>query len=142
LIAGGAVLMGATIWLGTSSESPVRVGDPGIAVEKGEVRRMPWWAVERITWQPGERALLLTGKDEEHRSWTFKVPVGSHPEAVARILEEARRRIRKKVDIEKGVLKQLPIAHEHSGQRLELEPLQVVGKKCAASGKLISYEPD
>src|SRR5687768_13873359 len=32
LIAGGAVLMGATIWVGTSSESPVRVGDPGIAV--------------------------------------------------------------------------------------------------------------
>ena len=141
-IAAGAVLMGATIWLGTSSESPVRVGDPGIAVEKGEVRRMPWWGVERITWQPGERALVLTGKDETHRAWTFKVPVGSHPEAVARIIEEGRRRIKKRVDIEKGVLKQMPAAHEHAGQRLELEPLQVVGKKCAASGRTISYEPD
>jgi hypothetical protein len=142
LIAGGAVLMGATIWLGTSSESPVRIGDPGIAVEKGEVRRMPWWGIERITWQPGERALLVTGKDETHRAWTFKVPVASHPEAVARIVEESRHRIKKKVDIERGVLKQMPVAHEHAGQRLELEPLQVVGKKCAASGKLISYEPD
>jgi hypothetical protein len=142
LIAGGAVLMGATIWLGTSSESPVRVGDPGIAVERGEVRRMPWWGVERITWQPGERALIVTGKDETHRAWTFKVPAASHPEAVARLLEESRRRIKKKVDIEKGVLKQLPTAQEFAGQRLELEPLQVVGKKCAASGKLISYEPD
>jgi hypothetical protein len=142
LIAGGAVLMGATIWLGTSSEAPVRVGDPGIALEKGEVRRMPWWGVERITWQPGERALVVTGQDETHRSWTFRVPVNSHPEAVARIVEEARRRIRKKVDIEKGVLKQMPTAHDHAGQRLELEPLQVVGKKCAASGKIISYEPD
>jgi hypothetical protein len=142
LIAAGAVLMGATIWLGTSSESPVRVGDPGIAVEKGEVRRMPWWGVERITWQPGERALLVTGKDETHRVWTFKVPVGSHPEAVARIVEEGRRRIKKRVEIEKGVLKQMPTAHEHAGQRLELEPLQVVGKKCAASGRTISYEPD
>lgn len=141
-IAAGAVLMGATIWLGTSSESPVRVGDPGIAVEKGELRRMPWWGVERITWQPGERALLLTGKDETHRAWTFKVPVGSHPEAVARIIEEGRRRIKKRVEIEKGVLKQMPTAHEHAGQPLELEPLQVVGKKCAASGRTISYEPD
>ena len=42
LIAGGAVLTGATIWLGTSSEMPLRVGDPGIAMERGEVRRMPW----------------------------------------------------------------------------------------------------
>lgn len=142
LIAGGAVLMGATIWLGTSSESPVRVGDPGIAVEKGEVRRMPWWGVDKITWQPGERALLVTGKDETHRLWTFKVPISSHPEAVARLVEESRRRIKKKVEIEKGVLKQMPSAHDYAGQRLELEPLQVVGKKCAASGRLISYEPD
>lgn len=142
LIAGGAVLLGATIWLGTSSESPVRVGDPGIAVEKGEVRRMPWWGVERITWQPGERAVVVTGKDETHRAWTFKVPIASHPEAVARLIEEGRRRIKKRVDIEKGVLKLMPSAHEHSGQRLELEPIQVVGKKCAASGSLISYEPD
>lgn len=142
LIAGGAVVMGATIWLGTSSESPVRVGDPGIAVEKGEVRRMPWWGVDKITWQPGERAVLVTGKDETHRLWTFKVPMASHPEACARLIEEARRRIKKKVEIEKGVLKQMPVAHEHAGQRLELEPLQVVGKKCAASGRVISYEPD
>lgn len=142
LIAGGAVVMGATIWLGTSSESPVRVGDPGIAVEKGEVRRMPWWGVDKITWQPGERAVVVTGNDETHRLWTFKVPMSSHPEAVVRIIEEARRRIRKKVDIEKGVLKQMPSVYEHAGQRLELEPLQVVGKKCAASGRVISYEPD
>lgn len=142
LIAAGAVIMGATIWLGTSSESPVRVGDPGIAVEKGEVRRMPWWAVDRITWQPGARALLVTGKDETSRSFTFKVPIASHPDAVAWIIDEARRRIRKKVDIEKGVLKQMPAAREYAGTRVELEPLQVVGKKCAASGKVISYEPD
>jgi hypothetical protein len=142
LVAAGAVIMGVTIWLGTSSESPVRAGDPGIAVEKGEIRRMPWWAVDRITWQPGDKALLVTGKDETSKAFTFKVPAGSHPEAVAWIVEEARRRIRKKVDIEKGVLKQLPVANEHAGQKLELEPLQVVGKKCAASGKIISYEPD
>ena len=33
LIAAGAVLTGATIWLGTSSDTPLRVGDPGIAME-------------------------------------------------------------------------------------------------------------
>jgi hypothetical protein len=88
------------------------------------------------------RALLVTGKDEESKAWTFKVPVGSHPEAAGWILEEARRRIRKRIEIERGVRKELPGAYEHAGQKLELEPLQVVGKKCAASGKVISYEPD
>src|SRR5262245_10451561 len=49
LIAGGAILMGITIWIGTSSESPVRVGAPGISLEKGDLRRMPWWSVDQIT---------------------------------------------------------------------------------------------
>lgn len=142
LIAGGAVIMGICIWLGTSSEAPIRVGDPGIAVEKGETRRMPWWLVEKITWQPGALALIVSGRDETLRDWTFKVPVASHPEAVGWIVSEARRRIKKKVEIEKGVLAKLPAAHEHAGTKIDLEPLQVVGKKCAASGKTISYEPD
>lgn len=142
LIAGAAVIAGIAIWLGTSSEAPVRVGDPGIAVERGETRRMPWWSVERITWQPGQLALLVTGKDEEGRDWTFKVPLASHPDAVAWIVAEAKRRIPKKVSIEKAVIKKMPAAVEHAGTRIELEPLQVVGKKCAATGKTISYEPD
>lgn len=142
LIAGGAVIMGLVIWLGTSSEAPVRVGDPGIAVERGELRRMPWWAVEKITWQPGALCLVVSGKDETAKDWTFKVPLASHPEAVGWIVEEARRRIPKRLDIEKGVLKKMPGAGPHAGTQLDLEPLQVVGKKCAASGKTISYEPD
>src|SRR5688572_28610587 len=88
LIAGGAVLMGITIWLGTSSESPVRVGDPGIAVEKGETRRMPWWAVKQISFESGSLALVVTGKDEASKDWTFKVSLKTHPEAIGWILRE------------------------------------------------------
>jgi hypothetical protein len=142
LIAGAAVLAGIAIWFGTSSESPVRVGDPGIAVERGEVRRMPWWAIEKITWQPGALALVVTGRDEESRDWTFRVPLRSHPDAVAWIVAEGKRRIPKKVSIEKAVIKKMPSPNEHAGVKISLEPLQVVGKKCAATGKTISYEPD
>ena len=142
LIAGGAVLMGICIWLGTSSEPPVRVGDPGIALEKGETRRMPWWAVEKITWQSGTLCLVVTGRDEAAKDWTFKIPLASHPEAIGWILSEAKRRIPKKVSIDKGVLAKMPGAAPHAGTKIDLEPLQVVGKKCAASGKSISYEPD
>lgn len=142
LIAGGAVIMGLCIWLGTSGEAPVRVGDPGIAVERGETRRMPWWAIEKISWQSGALALIVSGRDESFRDWTFKVPLKAHPEAVGWIVAEAKRRIPKKLEMDRGLLKNMPPAREHAGTRIELEPLQVVGRKCAASGKTISYEPD
>ncbi|MDF2694786.1 MAG: hypothetical protein K0S65_3169 [Labilithrix sp.] len=142
LIAGGAVLMGITIWIGTSSEPPVRVGAPGISVEKGELRRMPWWGVERITFESGALALVVSGKDESGSDWTFKVPLKPHPEAVAWIVKEALDRIPRRVDIADELLDRLPEAHEHAGMRVDLEPLQVVGKKDAITGKTISYEPD
>src|SRR5579871_704583 len=41
ILSAGAVLAGAAIWIGTSGEPPLRVGDGGIAVDKGGVRRMP-----------------------------------------------------------------------------------------------------
>ena len=142
LIAAGAVLTGATIWLGTSSEVPLRVGDPGIAMEKGEVRRMPWWGVSQITWESGNLSLVVTGKDESGSSWTFKVPLKSHAEAVGWLVKEALDRIPKAVDIPDRVLEGLPGANPHAGMKIDLEPLQVVGKKDALTGKTISYEPD
>ncbi|MBX3264451.1 MAG: hypothetical protein KF782_32565 [Labilithrix sp.] len=142
LIAAGAVVMGVTIWIGTSSEPPIRVGAPGISAEKGELRRMPWWAVEKITFESGTLALVVAGKDESGSDWTFKVPVKPHPEAVAWIVKEALDRVPRRVDIEDGLLDAIPEAHAHAGQRVDLEPLQVVGKRCAVTGKTISYEPD
>lgn len=142
LIAAGSVLMGVTMWIGTSSESPIRVGAPGIAVEKGELRRMPWWCVESIRFEAGALTLVVTGKDDSNNDWTFKVPVTSHPEAVGWLVKEALERIPRRVDISDDLLDKLPSAAEHAGQRIDLEPLQVVGKRCAATGKTISYEPD
>lgn len=142
LIAGGAVLMGITIWFGTSSEPPVRVGAPGIAVEKGELRRMPWWAVEKIAFESGSLALLVSGNDEGGADWTFKVPLKAHPEAVAWIVKEAQERVPRTVDVSDELLEKLPPAVPHAGTMIDLEPLQVVGRKDAISGKAISYEPD
>lgn len=142
LIAAGAVLTGVAIWLGTSSETPIRVGAPGIGVERGDVRRMPWWAVKKITWESGSLSLVVVGNDESGAPWTLKVPMKAHPEAVAWIVKEALHRVPKVVDIEDSKLEQIPDASPLAGTKIDLEPLQVVGKKCAASGKTISYEPD
>jgi hypothetical protein len=142
LVAAGAILMGVTIWIGTSSEPPVRVGDPGIALEKGELRRMPWWAIDKITFESGSLSLVVTGKDEANVDWTFKLAVKSQAEAIGWIVKEALERIPRRVDISDELLEKLPGAGEHAGQKVDLEPLQVVGKRCAETGKTISYEPD
>ena len=142
LIAAGAVLTGATIWLGTSSETPLRVGAPGIAMEKGELRRMPWSNVRQISWESGNLALVVSGKDESNVAWTFKVPIRSHAEAAGWILKEALARVPKTVDISNSVLDKMPGANPHAGMVVDLEPLQVVGKKDAITGQIISYEPD
>ena len=142
MIAFAAVVLGVTIWLGTSSEVPLRVGAPGISMERGEVRRMPWWAVSSIAWEAGTLALVISGKDESGAEWTFKVHLKAHGEALGWILKEALDRVPKIVDIKDSVLDELPGANPHAGMKVELEPLQVVGKKDAISGKLVSYEPD
>ena len=142
IIAFSMVVLGFTIWLGTSSEAPLRVGAPGIGMERGELRRMPWWGVSQITWQSGNLALAIVGQDEAGSPWSFRVPSKAHPEAVGWILKESLDRIPKVVDIEDSVIENLPGAGVHAGQVVELEPLQVVGKKDAITGKLISYEPD
>jgi hypothetical protein len=142
LIAGGAVVLGIAIWFGTSADPPIRVGAPGLALEKGELRRMPWWGVEKISFENGSLALIITGKDDAGVDWTFKVSSRSNSEAVGWIIKEALDRIPRKVDIAEETLANLPQAHEHAGTKVDLDPLQVVGRRCAVSGKTISYEPD
>ena len=70
------------------------------------------------------------------------MPLKSHAEAVGWLVKEALDRIPKVVDIPDRVLEGLPGANVHAGMKIDLEALQVVGKKDAITGKTISYEPD
>jgi hypothetical protein len=143
LVAVGAVVLGITIWIGTTAEATVRVGDPGIAIEKGELRRMPWWAIDKITFDDSAIALVVTGNDEASVPWTLKLGVKRHPEAIAWLVHEAAERIPRRLQIDDDTRDKLPAAESaREGEKLELEPLQVVGKRCAATNKIVSYEPD
>lgn len=142
IAAAGAVLVGAAIWLGTSSDAAVRVGDAGIALERGGLRRMPWWEVSQISWDGGVSSLVVAGKDEAGQSMTFKLSVHSQPDAIAWVVKEARARIPKKVDLADSVNDKLPELRPHAGTSIALEPMQVVGKHCAASKRVIAYEPE
>jgi hypothetical protein len=138
ILAAGALLVGAAIWLGTSGEAALRVGDGGLAIEKGGLRRMPWYAVERIEWR--DQAIRATGKDEMGGALSIVAKLPGHGAAAAWIVKEARQRIPGVVDVPEDVA--LPEARASAGETRTLEPAQVVGKHCAASGKVIAYEPD
>ncbi len=138
ILAVGALLVGAAIWIGTSGDSTLRVGDGGVGVEKGGVRRMPWWAIDAITWR--DAAVRVTGKDETGSSLAVVASLRSHGQAAAWIVKEGRERVPAVVDVPDDVA--LPAVRPSAGQTLAMEPPQVVGKHCAASGKVIAYEPD
>ncbi len=138
VLAAGAVILGAAIWLGTSGEASLRVGDPGVAAEKNGLRRIPWWAIERIGFS--EDAVRVVGTDDTGLAMTVVASLASQPQAAAWIVKEARARVPDVVDIAEEV--ELPEASTNAGELLVAEPPQVVGKRCAATDKIIAYEPD
>ncbi len=138
ILAIGALLVGVAIWTGTSAEPALRVGDGGIATDKSGVRRMPWFAIERIEWR--EEAVRVTGQDDAGTPMLVIARLRSHPQAAAWIVKEARERVPKAVDVPEDAT--LPEPRPGDGETLALEPPQVVGRHCAASGRVIAYEPD
>jgi hypothetical protein len=138
ILLAGTVLVGVAIWIGTSGDPALRVGDGGVAVEKGGVRRLPWYAIERIEWR--EQAVRVAGKDDAGALVSVVARSTTHPQAGAWIVKEARERIPGVVDVPEDAA--LPEPRSDAGEVLPLEPPQVVGRHCAASGKIIAYEPD
>lgn len=138
VLAAGALLVGIAIWIGTSGEPAIRVGDAGLALVKNSVRRMPWWAIDKIAWQ-GE-IVRVTGKDDLGTDLALAASLKTHAQAAAWIVKEARERIPAVVDVPEDATLPDPLAS--AGTTLPLEPTQVVGRHCAASGKVIAYEPD
>lgn len=140
VLAFGSLLVGIAIWIGTSGEPALRVGDAGLAIDKGGLRRVPWYAVERIEWLAAEETVRVTGKDETGVATTVLAKTKSHAQAAAWIVKEARERIPSAVDVPEDATLPQPLAS--AGEKLPLEPPQVVGRHCASSNKIIAYEPD
>jgi hypothetical protein len=141
LLGTGALLFGGAVWLGTSSEPALRVGASGLAVEKSEMVRIPWHGIERIVWDPERSELAVRGRDDNGRDVNLVVRAKIHPVAAAWLAREARMRIPKVTDIPDEV-SGFPPTRSDDGEILPLDPVQVVGRHCAASGRVIAYEPD
>jgi hypothetical protein len=140
VLAAGIVLVGISIWFGTSGEPTLRVGDGGVGIEKGGLRRVPWHAMESVTYDGALAAVVVKGRDDGGGEVMLRVRVASHPQAAAWIACEARKRVPAVVSFGDEIV--LPAPRETAGEQLPLDPVQVVGKRCAESKMIIAFEPD
>lgn len=136
LFGGGAVALGAALWFGDAGAVPVRIGDAGIALERGsELTRLAWCDLETV--EVVGQQLLARGK-----SVTFSIPLAAQPKAVAWILAEATKRVPEVMNVKQSELKSLPEPKDLDGELVPLEGVQVAGRHCAASNKTIAFERD
>ncbi len=141
LLAGGAVIVGIAIWIGTSTEAAVRVGVAGILEERGSPpRRMPWWRVDDIA---GDATMLIVrGKDESGADMMVRFTKRATPGALAWVIREAKERAHEQLEVSEDVIAAIGKPSKDAGEIVACPPLQVVGHRCAESDTIISYEPD
>ena len=114
----------------------VRVGDAGVAIERGnEIERLLWCDLERIRVDDAHLVLSGTGP-------TLSVSTTSHPRAVSWILKEAAERVPKAIDVKPNFTDQLPKPEAADGIQGPILSLQTTGRRCAQSRKIIRYERD
>jgi hypothetical protein len=136
LVALGALGLVGSVSLGDLGTLPVRVGDLGIAIERGnELERIGWCDLKRVYVEKGK--LFLVGKES-----TSSITIAAHPQAVARLLAEGTHRIPEAMDVKRSAVEGLPTPRDDDGELLTVEAPQVAGRSCRASGKTIAFERD
>jgi hypothetical protein len=122
--------------LGNTGIYPVRVGDAGIAIERGaDVSRVAWYDLKSLRFD--RKDLIVEGS-----TTTLKIPTAAHPKAAALAVLEAERRVPKAVKVSDTDRKALPTVGDREGTAVAADGVQVAGNRCAASDTLISFERD
>jgi hypothetical protein len=134
----GTVGIIVSILMGNSDAMPLRVGDAGVAVERGsdQPERIGWFEVQKV---------MLEGKDRvvvEGASKRIVAPAAHHAQAAAWILKEAFSRIPKRVTVEADKRDELTKSANEHVEMVAVEPMQVTGRRCKASDTIISFERD
>jgi len=142
ILATGAVLTAIAVWLGTSSEPSVVVGSGGIDIPQGNAEKLAWHNIQRITYDESKHQLVVEGSSDSGAPVQIRIARRAQPQAVACVLHEAQSRIPAAIDIDDHVRALLPSRQPNAGIMRTIEPLQVVGKRDALTGEIISYEPD
>jgi hypothetical protein len=136
ILAGGAFTLGAALVFGDAKIPTVRIGDPGIAFERGnELVRVPWCDIDRV-YVEGSRLFIKS------RLGPLSLPISPMRTAVAWILAEGTRRVPDVMDVRRETLSDLPEPKDSDGETVTIESLQVAGRQCKKTGKTIAFERD
>jgi hypothetical protein len=123
-------------WQLTREGPAIRVGDAGVAIEKGsEVQRLLWCDLERIAVE--ENALVLSGTGP-----TLRIAVATHALAASWILKEAAERLPRLIDVPPKFADGLPKPDVKDGVINHVTSLQTTGRRCGKSRRVIKYERD
>jgi hypothetical protein len=135
LLAGGALGLIVALY-GGREVPPVRVGELGVTFgDPAEATRLAWCDVRAVRIAGDALRLETAGAP-------VAVPLGAHGRAAARILAEASKRIGERVDVSPKAHERLPALADSDGEIVPALRLQLAGRRCAASGKSITFESD
>ncbi|HEV8548577.1 MAG TPA: hypothetical protein VGQ57_06105, partial [Polyangiaceae bacterium] len=136
LVGIGAAGLAGALAFGDLGTLPVRVGDLGVAIERGnDLERIAWCDLKRVYVDKGK--LILEAKES-----STSITMAAHPKAIARLLAEGTRRVPEAMDVKRDALEGIPTLREDDGELLTVEAAQVAGRSCRASGKTIAFERD
>ncbi len=142
LIAGGAGLFGISMWFATSGDPMLRVGDGGVAIDRETLVRIPWHLVKAVRWNEKRQSLEVEGTDEGGSKTLVEARVRTQPQAAAWLLKEAEARIPNLLELSDSAREQIPHPVETPANELVMPALQVAGRRCAHSNKMITYPKD
>ena len=130
------VIVGAV--MGSSDGMPIRVGDAGVAVERGgsQPERIGWFEIEKISLEGRDRVVV------EGAQKRIVVPASHHAHAAGWILKEALARVPKRVAIEGERRDEILRGASGHAETVPVQPMQVTGRRCKASNTIISFERD
>jgi hypothetical protein len=132
----GAASAAYFAWQLNREGTVVRVGDAGVAVERGsEVERLLWCDMDRIRVDNDHLVLSGTGP-------TLSVPLATHARTQSWILKEAAERLPKLIDVVPSFADRLPKPDAADGSLGPILSLQTTGRRCGKSRKVIRYERD
>jgi hypothetical protein len=136
----GAGIIGviAATMMGADDGMPIRVGDAGVAVERGgsQPERIPWCEVDKVTLEGDDRIVVEAGKRR------IVAGKGHHAGAAGWILKEAMARIPKRVAVSPEQTPGILAGTDDHGKVLSVEKMQLAGRRCKASNAIISFERD
>ena len=124
--------------MGSSDGVPIRVGDAGVAVERGgsQPERIHWYEIDHITLEGNDRIVV------EGQGKRIVAPLGHHAGAAGWILKEATSRIPKRVKVPAEQAPTILAGTDEHGKTLAIEKVQLAGRRCKASNAIISFERD